>query len=243
MNKIKILVVEDEAIIADSICLLLEDLGYDPLEPAMDYEEAIELLREESPDFVMLDIQLAGKKDGIDVAREIKDNYRIPFIFLTSNADPMTMERAKSVTPGGYLVKPFNSRDLYTSIELALHNYHTYSESQVSNREEPLINKALFIKEKGLYFKVAYCDIAYIKSDHVYIEIYTIEQRKFVMRASLQTLLQKLPPYFCRTHRSYAVNLQHLAAVNSAYVIIQEEQIPVGNTYRDALINQLDIKF
>lgn len=120
MGKVKIQVVEDEIVIADNICTILEKLGYDVLEPVINYSEAITQLEEERPDLCLLDIQLAGNKDGIDLAWKIKEDFNIPFIFLTSNADPRTVGRAKELAPPAYLVKPFNKDDLYTSIEIVL---------------------------------------------------------------------------------------------------------------------------
>ena len=111
------MVVEDEIVIADNICMILEDLGYEVLEPAINYEEALETIKEDVPDLAILDIQLGGRRDGIDLAWKIKEDYSFPFIFLTSNADAATVERAKKVAPPSYLVKPFNKDDLFTSIE------------------------------------------------------------------------------------------------------------------------------
>ncbi|MGB0430024.1 MAG: response regulator, partial [Bacteroidia bacterium] len=138
MAKVKILVVEDEIVIADNICDSLDELGYEVCEPAINYTEAVELLEAEKPDIAILDIQLAGSKDGIDLAWKIKEDYDIPFIFLTSNADPRTVDRAKKLTPPAYLIKPFVKDDLYTSIELALYNHYGNSFSK-NEEEEPQV--------------------------------------------------------------------------------------------------------
>src|SRR5207342_1455996 len=84
------------------------------------------------PDILLLDIQLGGHKDGVDLAWEVKKNYDIPFIFLTANADAATVERVKQVAAQAYLVKPFRENDLFTSIELCLHNF-----SQAQNLKSP----------------------------------------------------------------------------------------------------------
>lgn len=101
MDKVKILVVEDEIIIADDICDILSELGYDTLEPVINYSEAIEAIEKYKPDLAILDIQLAGSKDGIDLAWKIKEDYQLPYIFLTSHADPATVERAKKSNSTG----------------------------------------------------------------------------------------------------------------------------------------------
>lgn len=82
----------------------------------------MEIIPRQKPDILLLDIQLSGNKDGIDVAEKVNKDFNIPFIFLTANSDVATVERAKNVSPHAYLVKPFRKNELFTSIELCLHN-------------------------------------------------------------------------------------------------------------------------
>ncbi len=243
MSKVKILVVEDEIVIADNICNTLQNLGYEVLEPAINYSEAIEIIESESPDLALLDIQLAGSKDGIDLAWKIKEDYSIPFIFLTSNADPRTVNRAKDLDPPAYLVKPFNKDDLYTSIELALHNYGAKTHPVAVKAEDNVIIKdSFFIKDKHLFHKVKFSDILFIKSEHVYVELYTVSGKKHLIRSTMNDFVESLPKNFFRTHRSYTVNLDYLDTINSRYVIINEEEIPIGKNFRDDLMRQISIR-
>lgn len=244
MDKVRILVVEDEIVIADNICDILEELGYDVLEPAINYSEAIETIEAEKPDLALLDIQLAGKKDGIDIAWEIKKTYKFPFIFLTSNADPRTIERAKHLSPPAYLVKPFNRDDLYTSIELALFNYSKETTNQDLQKEtsDLMIKDAIFIKNKNMFHKVLIKDIVFLKSDHVYIEVYITNGEKYLIRDTLTNQTEKLPKNFFRTHRSYTVNLDYLEAINSMKVIASGHEIPIGKNYRSDLMDRIRIE-
>jgi len=242
MSKVKILVVEDEMVIADNICLILEDLGYEVLEPAINYEEALETIEAERPDMAILDIQLGGKKDGVDLAWTIKEQYDFPFIFLTSNADAGTIERVKKLSPPAYLVKPFKKDDLYTSVEIALHNYAESKGSKKSIDEDLLIKDAIFVKEKNLFHKIKLENIRYLKSDHVYIEVYTTDGQKHLIRGSLTDFSERLPKNFYRTHRSFTINVDHMDAINSAYVIIDGEQIPIGKNYRDDLLKKIRVE-
>ena len=196
MSKVKILVVEDEIIIADNICMILEDLGYEVAEPAINYEEAVETIAEFQPDLAILDIQLAGKKDGIDLAWHIKENHHFPFIFLTSNADPATVERAKKVMPPAYLVKPFNQDDLFTSLEMALHNFAHQEIKPNTASENVVIQDAFFVKVKDLFHKVKFTDIMYLKSEHVYVEVHTSDNKKYLIRGTLTEIVKKLPKNF-----------------------------------------------
>lgn len=120
MNPIKILIVEDEIIIAEDMHQLLLSLGYEVLGIAHKYSVAVSLLEKIKPDIILLDITLGGSKTGIDLAHHINENYQIPFVFLTSHADAATVKKAKEVRPRAYLVKPFNKEDIYTTLEVAL---------------------------------------------------------------------------------------------------------------------------
>ena len=238
MAKVKIAVVEDEIIIADNICSALENLGYDVLEPAISYTEALETIDNQKPDIVILDIQLSGKKDGIDLAWKIKEDYDIPFIFLTSNADKLTVERVKKLAPPAYLVKPFNKDDLYTSIEIALFN-HTKKDRNAS--DNIIIKDALFIKQNNFFTKVKFDDILFIKSDHIYIEIITCDDQKILIRGSLNEYIKKLNNNFIRVHRGYIVNLHHLQSISHNQLLINEYEIQIGKIYHAELLRKINI--
>jgi DNA-binding NarL/FixJ family response regulator len=128
MKKIKVGIVEDEMIIAETISLALKKLGYLPTKPAYSYESAISMLEEEEPEIVLLDINLNDELDGVDLAHYINANYSLPIIFLTANSDRNTIERSKQTRPNAFLVKPFSSEDLLTSIEIALFNHDMNTE-------------------------------------------------------------------------------------------------------------------
>lgn len=123
MEKIKILVVEDESIVAKDIQATLIRLGYDVPAVASSAQVAFTKLEEIKPDLVFLDIRLKGDLDGIHISEHIKKTYDIPVIFLTSYVDKSTLDRAKVTEPYGYLVKPFNENDLRTTIETALYKF------------------------------------------------------------------------------------------------------------------------
>lgn len=234
MNKVKILVVEDEIIIADHICDSLEELGYEPLEPAISYTEAIETIEAEKPDIAILDVQLAGKKTGIDLAKRIIEKYDFPFIFLTSNADAATINLAKEVMPPAYLIKPFTKDDLFSSIEITLHNF---SKKIGEVKDSNLVFKdSLFIKDKGFYNKVLFEDILYIESSHVYIEIFLKNQQKLLVRTSLTEILSNLNSNFIRVHRGFIVNIKHLNQINKSVIVIGNKKVPIGKKYKDDVL-------
>lgn len=122
-QKLKILIVEDEVLIAKHIEDTLESSDFATIGIAHDSETALDIINNRDPDFLILDINIDGQKDGIEIAEIVKEKYNIPFIFLTALSDVNTLERAKKTNPCGYIVKPFKSRDLISSITIGLYNW------------------------------------------------------------------------------------------------------------------------
>ncbi len=120
MDSTKILVVEDEPVVARDLQLSLERLGYAVPATASSGEEALRKARDCSPDLVLMDIVLKGRMDGVETAQNLQRQLNIPVVYLTAYADPHTVERAKSTAPLGYLLKPFQPTDLQRTVEVAL---------------------------------------------------------------------------------------------------------------------------
>ncbi|GAH35521.1 unnamed protein product, partial [marine sediment metagenome] len=137
MEPAKILVVEDENIVAKDIETSLKRLGYAVSAVASSGEEAVERAVDTHPDLVLMDIVLRGKMDGVQTAQHIRDHFNIPVVYLTAYADEKTLERAKMTEPFGYILKPFEERELRSSIEVALCKNKT--ESKLRKSEESLI--------------------------------------------------------------------------------------------------------
>ena len=128
MTQATILVVEDEGIVAQEIKSRLEKSGYAVCAVVHDGNSAIAHAGEMQPDLVLMDIRLKGEMDGIEAAGLIAERYGIPVVYLTAYTDPATLERAKVKDPFGYVVKPFETRSLMVSIEIALHRHRSESE-------------------------------------------------------------------------------------------------------------------
>jgi CheY-like chemotaxis protein len=116
----RILIVEDEAIVAEIAALMLEDAGYEVVGIYATAERAIAQLKSDAPDLALLDINLGAGASGIDVARTIVDEYGMPFVFVTAQADAATRERAMATGPAGYLMKPYQPSELLAAVATAL---------------------------------------------------------------------------------------------------------------------------
>jgi|TARA_R110000796_G_scaffold47977_7_gene115140 DNA-binding LytR/AlgR family response regulator len=246
---IRILIVEDNVIIADDMQSMLEEIGYEIVDNVIVYEQAVEVLKNKEVDLVLIDIILASDKTGIDLGKHIRENYNIPFIFVTSNSDRATVENAKTVKPNGYLVKPFEQQDLYTSIEIALSNFTSVknngaSESQEEEDDRLMSNKVLkdsiFVKKQHLYYRIQFGDIQFIKADNVYLEVNTVD-KKFLVRSPLKDYLEKLPQQkFYRAHKSYIVNVDHIDAINSKDILINNTLIPISKEFKEFIISAMN---
>ena len=123
----RILIVEDESIVAFNLQQRLSQLGYDVPAVAVSGQESLALVHSTRPDLVLMDIHIEGDMDGIDVAARLKNDHPVPVIYLTAYSEDSTLERARQTTPYGYLIKPFSERELHATIQMALER-HTVEE-------------------------------------------------------------------------------------------------------------------
>ncbi|MBK8955056.1 MAG: response regulator transcription factor [Saprospiraceae bacterium] len=141
--KVRVLIVEDEPLIAENIAMYLNNHDYEVAGIAYDYEDGIMKLENDKPDIVLLDINLDGELDGIDLGKYIHEKIMIPFVFLSSYSDKSTLERAKQVQPSGYLVKPFHEKSLLTTLEISLNNFALHSNPMLEELNMQKINAGL----------------------------------------------------------------------------------------------------
>jgi signal transduction histidine kinase len=141
MAQARIMVVEDEVIVAETICMKLVSFGYEVTDTAVLGQEALEKAFFFKPDLILMDIHLKGDLDGINAARKIKEQYNIPVIFLTAFADEETINSAKVAEPYGYLLKPFKDKELHSNIEMALYRHQMELELSEKKDELDLYNR------------------------------------------------------------------------------------------------------
>lgn len=141
MTNVRVLIVEDEPLIAEDISDFLEEIEYTCAGIAYDSDTALDMLVNRHPDIVLLDITLDGSLTGIDIAQIINKNHHLPFVYLTSHSDKATLDNAKQTLPYGYIVKPFNERDLVSTLEMAL--YRHARENKNSLKDLTVINEKI----------------------------------------------------------------------------------------------------
>jgi len=219
----KILIVEDEPLIADDIAFILEDEGYNIIGKAIDTEEAIELIDMNTPDLVLLDISLDDDEDGVDLAHKINKKYHIPFIFITSHSDRLTINRVKKTNPCGFIVKPFKAAEIISTVAISL--YKSQKSSVPINKS---VTDSFFVKQGHDLVKIAFNDIMYVKADDNYTTIY-LSDKKVLASLNLKSITEKLPSkHFLRIHRSYVVNISKITRISHRFVYMDEHEVPLG---------------
>jgi DNA-binding LytR/AlgR family response regulator len=234
IKKIRIGIVEDEMIISETIALALEQLGYQIAGVVGTYKEAITMIQNARPDLVVLDINLGTKKDGIDLAFEVKKRFGTPIIFLTANSDSATVNRAKDSHPLAFLVKPFSQDDLFSAIEIGWNNYNKKLNVVL---EQP---KYIVLKVGRTFEKINIESILYLKNDQNYIDIILRSGKTVLVRYTTSEVLSLLPEnQFVKINRSYIVNLKQVTKIDTKFLYIAQLTIPISKEIRETLIQKM----
>ncbi|GGA91661.1 LytR/AlgR family response regulator transcription factor [Puia dinghuensis] len=245
-EQVKILIVEDEPIIALDLSTGLEHYGYAITGIAEDAPSAVQLFTEKEVDIVLMDIHLKGEKDGVVTALQLLKIKAVPVIYLTAFTDATTVQRVKETHPAAFLSKPYTVTNVQIAVELALHNFAAVKDQ--SRPPEPLPgpdrdtlfqwNDHLFAKVNYRFVKIPLSSILYLAAENNYIHIVTRE-KKYLLRMSLQQFLDKIAcDKLVRIHRSYIIHLDAIHSFNEQEVTVDKEVLPVGRQYRDAFLQQ-----
>lgn len=243
MLKKRVLIVEDEPIIAADLHDRLTDLGYEVVASVDNGEEALLKISKKAPDLVLLDVQLAGALDGVETAMRIRKTTNVPLIFLTSNSDDATFRKARQVNPSAFISKPFRGRDLNHAIELAIGRASTDQVTATSSppeeREEGIqvTQDRLFIKVKERLIRIMFSDILYLEADDYYCKVYTADT-VYLATKTLKKLSAQLPaeaPFF-RCHRSYVVNLERVTEIGEIYIFLDKHKVPLSRSKRSEVL-------
>jgi DNA-binding response OmpR family regulator len=190
MKPIKVMIVEDDLLIAECMRNTLVNEGYIVFDPVDSRYQALEMVKNMKPDLVLMDIRLEKQEEGIPIAQEIRKTYLLPIIFITQLHDKEVFKQAKEVFPKSYLTKPYNDSDLIRAVELAILNSEKWLKNRKINAIEQ-IKDGIYLTETGstLKTKLLYEDILYIKAAKAYTEIYyeangTIASKPYVVTLS-----------------------------------------------------------
>lgn len=243
MKTPRLLIAEDDPAYQLSLEILLEKLGYD-FRIAASGAEALQKTQQIHFDLALLDIHLEGAMTGIDVARALKQHFDFPIVFLTSNDDLDTYEKARQAADAAYLVKPVNELTLRSVIETALRNssFDLHPDKTPKNIEKqyPTTSEFIFLKHKGRTERVEIRDIIFAEADGNYCYLHT-PRRRFVIKTSLHKISEKLSMHaFVQIHRSFVVRLECIKTIDFSAnkVFVEQEQLPIGAHYKADLLQR-----
>jgi DNA-binding LytR/AlgR family response regulator len=242
-KKTKILIVEDEMIIAANISLQLTSLGYEVTGIMPRGEDALLHIEDNEPDILLLDINLKGKLDGIETAEVMQKTHNIPVIYLTANIDDAHFNRAKQTHPYGFISKPFKKLDLQRAIELTVSQLQSKTlkreESSEIDAQPFILSDSIFVRHHNTMVKIDIKDILYIEAERNYCRIYS-KTKEYLLVMTLKDMAEKLPQqHFLRVHRSFIINLSQINEIATSHIIISKKAIPVSKTLKEELLKRL----
>ena len=219
VSQYKVLIVDDDVLICETLNDVLQDLGFCNIKMAHSRIDVIELLNFWIPDFALLDIRMEKKDDGFLIG-EILGKIDIPFIYVTAHTDIETTNRVIEIQPHGYISKPIRTSELTVSIALLLKTLKTRKNNKIK------------IRNGNDLIQVSADHILYFKSDGNYLEIFT-NDKKYIRRNTIEQLLEELDTsQFQRIHRSIVINSNHIVSISPGSVTLTNDIIlPVSRSY------------
>jgi DNA-binding LytR/AlgR family response regulator len=228
----RILIVEDEPLIAEDISDTLDNAGYGVAGIAHNAKDALEIMDNHSPSLVLLDVNIDGAVDGLELADLINKEYELPFIFLTSYTDNKTLERIAALNAEGYINKPFNDQALTTNIALAISRHKANSQHLAKIDETTNEPKSLFVKKGNNLIRISTDDIKYAQSFDNYTYLVTDKDRILVPHTLKRVAERLSSSNFFRIHRSYVVNLDRVDEISDNHVKLKTQELPLSRSYR-----------
>lgn len=241
MSQLKILIVEDDIMISDSLKDILEMLDHKVVGVAANADDAIELCNQHSPELALLDIQIGGDIDGVDLAEIINDQFDIPFIFTTAFADNTTVSRARERGPFGYLVKPYGVKDINAAIEVAMGAYERLKSAEKSSGMSKIIDNSIFLKVDAKLIKVKIEDILYVEAKGDYA-LFKTANKGYIVHSTMKKVQDRLEEFnFQKVHRSFVVNLSKIVDIEESNLLIEDKVIPISRANKEALMKRLNL--
>ncbi len=246
MNKAKVQLIQGELHEAKVLKNLLEKYNYKVIPIANTIENALDLFYYQDPDIIVIDVFLQGLPNGIAFAENINKNSlsKKPIIFLTDSEDRRIFNAAKLTLPFSYLLKPFNTIELYYNIELALERFKNDIPVFSSGQCSYITDEYFFIRKKDSLVKVPLNSINYIEVSGRYLSIHS-SNGNFLVKLPLKQILNKLPKkQFMRINRNVIVNLDKVLSINlldNQVILDNEKRIAISSRNKEIVMKLFDI--
>jgi DNA-binding LytR/AlgR family response regulator len=251
MEKLKILILEDNPLTANALAAMVEDFGYEVVGIAASGQEALQLFETGHPDVAILDIRVEGDMNGIEVGKAIVQKRPIPIIYLTAFSEEY-YEDAKITHPAAFFSKPYNERDLGIAIDLAINNF-TQNKTTFNHPDATQELPNIYFKPDCLWLKIksgdAYAferlqvsDILWVEADNVYLNIHTdCLKRPYVVILGLGKFLEHAHyPELVQAHRSHVINVRHVTSFSNTEVTFHcGKKVAMSKTYAPTVIEAI----
>lgn len=234
-NPLRVLIVEDQSLIAESLSATLMSNQMEVVAVCQSGEEAIDKVRLSVPDLILMDIHLKGALDGIATAKIINDEAEIPIIYLSDYTDGKTVDRAKQTFPASYLAKPFHESDLIRAIEIAATN------ANKNSRSKPVGAKYIFIRVGTKLFPLKVNEVLYLEADRSYCKVISETGTELISTSMNHIHEQLSQDDFVRIHRKYTVNLNKITMIEGNTLTVGDRELPIGGDYREAFMNRINV--
>ncbi len=242
VSPLKILIVEDDLLISESLKDILKMLGHTVVGAAESADEAIAICNEEVPELALLDIQISGDLDGVELAELLRDQFDIPFIFTTAYANNETIVRAKDKGPFGYLVKPYGVKEVNAAIQVAKASFDRLkSAEEKASALSKIVEDNIFLKVDSKLIKVKIEDILFIEAKGDYA-LFKTKQKGYIVHTTIKHVDQRLHDYnFQKVHRSFIVNIPKIIDIEESNLLIEDKVIPISRANKEALMKRLNL--
>ena len=241
MSNLKVLIVEDDPMIAESLQDILELLNHHVVGIADNADTAIEMCNEHDPELALLDIQIAGDIDGIELAELLTDQFDFPIIFSSAFADERTLARAKKRKSFGYLVKPYGAKDVNAAIEVAMSAFDRLKEAEDKPQMTKIVDEYIFLKVDSRLIKVKIDDLLYIEAKGDYA-LFKTHDKGYIVHSTMKRVQERLEEYnFIKVHRSYVVNLSKIIDIEESNLLIENKVIPISRANKENLMKRLNL--
>ncbi|MEY3368184.1 MAG: hypothetical protein RI973_1339 [Bacteroidota bacterium] len=241
MADVRVLIVEDDFSFGLELVMLVEEIGYQILGLKENSDDALVLIKQDTPDVILMDIDIKGSMNGLELATAIKD-LRIPVIFITSIQRIDYYEQARELTAAAFLVKPVEKITLRSSIELTLRNLGKTGTAEKEPKAADATQQDVFyIRKNNVAHRINLSEILFVESFKNYCTIHS-PKNKYTLRSTISSLEEKLPAdLFLRIHKSYIVNLRKIETVeiSRGKVKLAGIEVPFGKSYRQLLLDKI----
>lgn len=238
MSTIRILAVEDDPLYAESLKIVIEELGYQLMAIVDNTADALSAIHQEEPDLILMDIEINDRLTGIDLAKIIKPLTNAPVIYVTAFKDKSVIDKAKYTSPAAFIIKPYEQESLQAAIELAL-----FAKPAVNFKPASPSMDSFYIRDNHRLVKINVSEILTVEVEEKYCYIITA-QRRYIINIRLKQLLKQLPSDdFIQIHRSFVVRKSAIEEINNTsneITLIGKKSFPIGKTYRETLLSSLN---